>query len=47
MIVALGADVEVALDFLGIDDLVAVLALGPDPFGHLYLLGFNRRDRCF
>src|SRR5207249_4567602 len=42
MVVALGADVGVPEDFLLIDDLLAAVALDPQPLGHPELLPLHR-----
>jgi hypothetical protein len=47
MVIAFRADIVIALDLLGVDDLAAILAFGPDPLRHLYLLLFHRRDGRF
>jgi hypothetical protein len=44
VVIALGADLEVLLNLFAIDDLLAVIALDPEPLGNGYL--FGRRVRC-
>src|SRR5439155_25361273 len=47
VVAALGADVEVLLDFLAVDDLLAVVALDPKPLGDGDLLLLDRLPRLF
>ena len=47
MVIAFWANIQIALDLLAVDDLVAILALGPETFGHMNFLRFNRIDRRF
>jgi hypothetical protein len=47
MVIALGTDVQVFFDLFGVDDLAAVLTLGPKPLGNPDFFLFLGRKWCF